>query len=110
MRVETEGGPLTFPVAVTDDLATPMPAGGGLTAIPQREGVVGVDTVMITEEAARAAGLDVVTAGGFLRSTAPLTRDQSDTLDSIDWYGGSAELAAVYTDVPMPEAPEAASR
>jgi putative ABC transport system permease protein len=64
-------------------------------------GVRGMHPLMITEETARQAGLDIVTRGGIVRSDAPLTDGQKSDLDRIVYDGGT--LGFFYRDVPRPD-------
>ena len=57
---------------------------------------------MITEDAARQAGLEIVTQGGFVRSDSPLSaRQRSDLQEAVYGYGPD-DLGAYYRDLPMP--------
>ena len=62
---------------------------------------IGADTVMMTAQAARAAGFDIVPAGGFLRSDAPLTGEQAKALDQL-LDETEAALGNTYRAMPLP--------
>ena len=69
---------------------------------PAYFGAFGAGDFLITEEAAAAAGLEIVERGGVVRSDEPLTRAQRDGLqDAI--YGNSIVLGDYYVDTPQIE-------
>ena len=70
--------------------------------MPNTDPAIGTDTVMMTASAARAAGFDVVPAGGFLRSDAPLTGEQADALDRL-LDEDEAALGNTYRAMPLPD-------
>jgi putative ABC transport system permease protein len=94
----TEDGDVTLPVAarkwVLDQLARPNEQIGF-------DGVRGMHSLMITEEAARRAGLDIVTRGGIVRSDVPLSDSQKSDLSRLIYDGGT--LGFFYRDVPRPD-------
>jgi hypothetical protein len=99
-RVETEHGALKFPLAFRAGLAPLLAPGGDDTTMPNPDPGIGTDTVMMTASAARAAGFDVVAAGDFLRSDAPLTREQARALDQL-LDESEAALGSVYRAMPL---------
>lgn len=95
-RVETEQGPLTFPLAGRQPAPT-LPDDDD-DAPPIR----GVDAVMMTEDAARTAGFDIVTAGGFWRGDDALSRAEADALGDTVLAPEPSHLGWTYRDVPQP--------
>jgi hypothetical protein len=105
-RVETEHGALTFPLAFRAGLAPVLAPGGDDSTTPNPDPGIGADTVMMTASAARTAGFDVVPAGGFLRSEAPLTGEQADALDRL-LDEDEAALGNTYRAMPLPDVTKA---
>jgi len=56
---------------------------------------------MITEDAARRAGFEIVADGAFVRSDGSLTRTQQNELTDL-FYGDGSSLGYHYRDVPLP--------
>ena len=100
-RVETEHGALTFPLEFRAGLAPLLAPGEDDSAMPNADLAIGADTVMMTAGAARAAGFDMVPAGGFLRSDAPLTGEQANALDQL-LNETEAALGNTYRAMPLP--------
>jgi putative ABC transport system permease protein len=98
VTIVTESGEIDLPVAprawVTEQHAHP-------SEDVRFEGVRGPFALMVTEEAARSAGLDIVERGAMVRSDSPLSRSQRDELNDTV-YGSSPELGYFYRDVPVP--------
>jgi putative ABC transport system permease protein len=98
VTVVTESGEIDLPVAprawVVDKHAHP-------NEDIRFDGIRGPFAMMVTEEAAQSAGLDIVERGALVRSDSPLTRSQRDELgDAV--YDTSPELGYFYRDVPVP--------
>ena len=96
IRIPTEDGSVSFAAAPREELQNT-----GYEDEFEFTGVWGQDQYMISESAARAAGLSIVETGGIFRAGAPLTVRQRDSLDDI-LYGERTRLAEAYADVPMP--------
>jgi putative ABC transport system permease protein len=62
------------------------------------DGTRGFGTFLITEEAARRAGLDIVTRGAVIRADSSLTESQKSELSDVVYDNGS--LSDYYRDVP----------
>ena len=97
-RCPSPCGPISRTTSTTSTGGPPPPA---------FTGVWGSDAMMMTEAAARAAGLPIVDSGGFLRSDAPLTAAQRRLLASVQTSDDrAAVLSPVYDDVPAPAVDE----
>lgn len=102
ITLRAEGGDITLMAAVREDFVQSADS-SGWPDLSHSDSVYGIDSYMITEAAAEAAGLDIVTSGAFLRSDAPLTVTQRRALDSQ--FGPEDFLSTVYRDVPQGAAP-----
>ena len=100
-RVETEHGGADVPARVSRRPRPAVGAPGDDSTTPNADLAIGADTVMMTAGAARAAGFDMVPAGGFLRSDAPLTGEQANALDQL-LNETDAALGNTYRAMPLP--------
>lgn len=99
ITLRAEGGDITLTAAVREDFvqAADSPSSAETSEF---DGVYGIDSYMITEAAASAAGVDIVTSGGFLRSDAPLTETQRRALDGLQ-FGPQEGLRSAYRELPQ---------
>jgi putative ABC transport system permease protein len=100
VTVPTESGDIELPVAVRDEVRRRREDDGY-----EFVGIFAPGDFLITEEAAIAAGFEIVTSGGFLRSDRPLTDAQRTAVQSLI-YGTSIALGDYYADVPRLETTE----
>ncbi len=94
----TEDGDVTLPVAARQWVADQLEHPNEQIAF---RGVRGMHPLMITEETARQAGLDIVIRGGIARSDAPLTDGQESDLNRLIYDDGT--LGFFYRDLPRPD-------
>lgn len=98
--VPTAAGDVMLPVALRDHvreqyrMARDAPFGMEVEAAIPPEGY-GTDALMLTEQAARRAGFDVVERGGFIRNDGPIDNEVLSTL-SLMWQD-SSYLSTYYT-------------
>lgn len=101
LRIPTEQGDVALDFEVRDYVVDSMRGDDN-----GFDGVRGFDAFMITEAAARAAGFDIVTRGGFARSDTPLTESQRFALQEAIYGFGVNGLGQYYRDVPTPPGEE----
>lgn len=75
--IVTETGTVILPFALRDHVSQALAEPRGQPAF---DGVYGVDALMITEEAARRLGFEIVESGAVVRNGAPLTAGQRQSL------------------------------
>ena len=97
VTLSMESGDVELAVAVRDEVRRRRADDGY-----QFVGIYAPGDFLITEETALAAGFDIVTSGGFLRSDRTLTDDQRNRITELV-FGNSIALGEYYTDIPRME-------
>jgi hypothetical protein len=95
-----ESGDVELAVAVRDEVRRRREDDGD-----QLAGIYAPGDFLITEETALAAGFDIVTSGGFLRSDENLTNGQRNGVQELV-FGKSIALGDYYADIPRVETAE----
>jgi putative ABC transport system permease protein len=94
LTIHTRDGQVFVPVAVRDHLLQGRENPNEDTGM----GVVyGFDTLMMTEDAARGLGFDIIERGAIVRNDDDLTAEQRDALEQT--FTGDAPLAEWYRDL-----------
>jgi putative ABC transport system permease protein len=99
IHLATENGDLSLAFAPREWVAASL---SDPAADSSFDGVRGVHAFMITEDAARRAGLTVVTGGAFLRAGSAITPAQRNQIYDLV-FGPKAQLGFFYRDLPNPE-------